>query len=71
MRGIRNWISAAGSGAAAPGAGATTTSTSSSPCSLGTRRAGGYASHVLVPHPRYVLPYDGRFIPCDVVRVAA
>jgi hypothetical protein len=29
------------------------------PCSLGTRRAGGYSSHVLVPHPRYVLPHDG------------
>lgn len=29
------------------------------PRSLGTRRAGGYSSHVLVPHPRYVLPYDG------------
>jgi propanol-preferring alcohol dehydrogenase len=29
------------------------------PRSLGTRRAGGYADHVLVPHGRYVLPYDG------------
>lgn len=29
------------------------------PCSLGTRRAGGYADHVLVPHARYVLPYEG------------
>lgn len=29
------------------------------PRSLGTRRAGGYADHVLVPHERYVLPYDG------------
>lgn len=29
------------------------------PISLGTRRPGGYASHVLVPHPRYVLPFDG------------
>lgn len=29
------------------------------PRSLGTRRAGGYSSHVLVPHPRYVLPHDG------------
>lgn len=30
-----------------------------SPQSLGTRRAGGYADHVLVPHARYVVPYDG------------
>ena len=29
------------------------------PRSLGTRRAGGYADHVLVPHQRYVLPHDG------------
>lgn len=29
------------------------------PRSLGTRRAGGYADHVLVPDARYVLPYDG------------
>jgi len=29
------------------------------PRSLGTRRAGGYSDHVLVPHFRYVLPYDG------------
>lgn len=29
------------------------------PRSLGTRRAGGYADHVLVPHARYVLPYEG------------
>jgi D-arabinose 1-dehydrogenase-like Zn-dependent alcohol dehydrogenase len=29
------------------------------PISLGTRRPGGYASHVLVPHPRYVLPFEG------------
>lgn len=29
------------------------------PRSLGTRRAGGYSDHVLVPHDRYVLPYDG------------
>ncbi|MDO8769290.1 MAG: alcohol dehydrogenase [Burkholderiaceae bacterium] len=29
------------------------------PRSLGTRRAGGYADHVLVPDGRYVLPYDG------------
>ncbi len=29
------------------------------PISLGTRRPGGYASHVLVPHPRYVVPFDG------------
>lgn len=29
------------------------------PRSLGTRRPGGYSDHVLVPHHRYVLPYDG------------
>jgi D-arabinose 1-dehydrogenase-like Zn-dependent alcohol dehydrogenase len=29
------------------------------PRSLGTRRAGGYSDHVLVPHPRYLVPYDG------------
>jgi len=29
------------------------------PRSLGTRRAGGYSDHVLVPHPRYVLGHDG------------
>lgn len=29
------------------------------PRSLGTRRAGGYSDLVLVPHPRYVLPYEG------------
>jgi D-arabinose 1-dehydrogenase-like Zn-dependent alcohol dehydrogenase len=29
------------------------------PRSLGTRRAGGYADHVLVPDARYVLPYEG------------
>jgi len=29
------------------------------PVSLGTRRAGGYASHVVVPHPRYLVPFDG------------
>lgn len=29
------------------------------PVSLGTRRAGGYASHVLVPHPRCLVPFDG------------
>ncbi len=26
---------------------------------VGTRRHGGYADHVLVPHPRYLLNYDG------------
>ena len=30
-----------------------------SPVSLGTRRPGGYASHVLVPHQRYLVPFDG------------
>jgi D-arabinose 1-dehydrogenase-like Zn-dependent alcohol dehydrogenase len=29
------------------------------PRTLGTRRAGGYATHVLVPSARYLLPYDG------------
>jgi D-arabinose 1-dehydrogenase-like Zn-dependent alcohol dehydrogenase len=29
------------------------------PRTLGTRRAGGYATHVLVPNARYLLPYDG------------
>ena len=29
------------------------------PRSLGTRRAGGYASHVLVPHARYLVDCDG------------
>lgn len=29
------------------------------PVSLGTRRPGGYASHVVVPHPRYLVPFDG------------
>src|SRR5439155_26614539 len=29
------------------------------PRTLGTRRAGGYATHVLVPHTRYLLPHDG------------
>jgi propanol-preferring alcohol dehydrogenase len=29
------------------------------PRSLGTRRAGGYSDHVLVPHARYVLAHDG------------
>ena len=27
--------------------------------SLGARRDGGYADHVLVPHPRYLIDYDG------------
>ena len=30
-----------------------------SPRTLGTRRAGGYATHVIVPHARYLLPHDG------------
>lgn len=29
------------------------------PVSLGTRRPGGYGQYLLVPHPRYVLPFDG------------
>jgi D-arabinose 1-dehydrogenase-like Zn-dependent alcohol dehydrogenase len=29
------------------------------PRTLGTRRAGGYGTHVIVPHGRYLLPYDG------------
>jgi D-arabinose 1-dehydrogenase-like Zn-dependent alcohol dehydrogenase len=29
------------------------------PCTLGTRRAGGYGTHVIVPHGRYLLPHDG------------
>lgn len=29
------------------------------PRSLGTRRAGGYSDHVLVPHARYVLAHNG------------
>ncbi|HTT81207.1 MAG TPA: zinc-binding dehydrogenase, partial [Stellaceae bacterium] len=29
------------------------------PRTLGTRVAGGYGSHVIVPHGRYLLPYDG------------
>lgn len=29
------------------------------PRSLGTRQAGGYSDHVLVPHARYALPYEG------------
>ena len=29
------------------------------PRTLGTRRAGGYGSHVIVPHGRYLLPHDG------------
>lgn len=27
--------------------------------SLGARRDGGYADHVMVPHPRYLIDYDG------------
>jgi D-arabinose 1-dehydrogenase-like Zn-dependent alcohol dehydrogenase len=34
------------------------------PRTLGTRRAGGYATHVLVPHARYLLPHD--HIPQDL-----
>ena len=34
------------------------------PRTLGTRVAGGYGTHVLVPHGRYLLPYDG--IPQDL-----
>src|SRR5437773_2220161 len=30
-----------------------------SPRTLGTRRAGGYASHVVVPHGRYLLRHEG------------
>ena len=29
------------------------------PRTIGTRRAGGYSDHVLVPDPRYLVPYDG------------
>ena len=29
------------------------------PRTLGTRVHGGYATHVIVPHPRYLLPHDG------------
>ena len=29
------------------------------PRALGIQAAGGYATHVLVPHPRYLLDYDG------------
>jgi D-arabinose 1-dehydrogenase-like Zn-dependent alcohol dehydrogenase len=29
------------------------------PRSLGIRRTGGYADHVVVSHPRYLVPYDG------------
>jgi D-arabinose 1-dehydrogenase-like Zn-dependent alcohol dehydrogenase len=29
------------------------------PRTLGTRRHGGYATHVVVPHARYLLPHDG------------
>jgi propanol-preferring alcohol dehydrogenase len=29
------------------------------PRTLGTRRAGGYGTHVIVPHGRYLLPHDG------------
>jgi D-arabinose 1-dehydrogenase-like Zn-dependent alcohol dehydrogenase len=34
------------------------------PRTLGTRVAGGYGTHVLVPHGRYLLPYDG--VPQDL-----
>ena len=29
------------------------------PHTVGTRRAGGYATHVIVPHSRYLLPHEG------------
>ena len=29
------------------------------PRTLGTRRPGGYGTHVIVPHGRYLLPHDG------------
>src|SRR5437773_9206491 len=29
------------------------------PRTVGTRRAGGYATHVIVPHSRYLLPHEG------------
>ena len=29
------------------------------PRTLGTRRAGGYGTHVIVPHGRYLVPHDG------------
>src|SRR5206468_13005277 len=29
------------------------------PRTLGTRRAGGYGTHVIVPHGRYLLPHEG------------
>src|SRR5205809_7157426 len=29
------------------------------PQTLGTRRAGGYGTHVIVPHARYLLPHEG------------
>src|SRR5947208_9756116 len=29
------------------------------PRTLGTRRAGGYATHVIVPQGRYLLPHEG------------
>ena len=32
--------------------------------SLGARTAGGYADHVLVPHPRYLIDFDG--VPADL-----
>lgn len=32
--------------------------------SLGARRDGGYADHVMVPHPRYLIDYDG--LPADL-----
>jgi D-arabinose 1-dehydrogenase-like Zn-dependent alcohol dehydrogenase len=34
------------------------------PRTLGTRKAGGYASHVVVPHAKYLLPHDG--VPQDL-----
>ena len=34
------------------------------PRTLGTRVAGGYGTHVIVPHGRYLLPYEG--VPTDL-----
>ena len=36
---------------------------------LGTRRPGGYAEHVMVPHPRYLLDYGS--LPSDVAATCA
>jgi len=29
------------------------------PITIGTRRNGGYAEYLIVPHPKYLVPYDG------------